>query len=168
MDMKERFDKQDGMFKDLAEKGIGALRNVNNKTVLGARDLFFKSYKFKPWGAVKMAKNIGKAATGLQAVLIAIDLYGQYKRNKELKKMIKALTNAVSEYFSEIFKLMATDADYFANFAPDYNEMVRVLKERELEYEKLNNALLSVESLKLKVSRFYGRDIEDVEFEDLK
>ena len=166
MDMKSTFDMQDSMFRDIAEKGIGALRKVNNKTVLGARDLFFKSYKFKPWGAEKMAKNISKAATWLQAALVALDLYSQYKRNKELKNMIQSLTEAVTKYFSEIFKLMATNADYFANFAPDYNEMVRVLKEREKECEKLNATLISVEALKSKVSRFYGADIEDVEFED--
>ena len=166
VDMKTKFDQQDGMLKGIAEKGIGAMKGVNNKAVLGARDLFFKGYKFKPWGAVKLAKNIGKAAVWLQAALTALDLYHKYKRNKELKKMIQALTDAVSKYFSEIFKLMATDADYFANFAPDYNEMVRVLGEREKEWEKLNATLLSVEALKSKVSRFYGIDIEDVEFED--
>ena len=166
MDMKTKFEKQDGMFKEYAEKGIIVLQKVNNKTVLGARDLLFKGYKFKPWGAVKMAKNIGKAAIWLQAALTALDVYHRYKRNKELKKMIHALTDAVSKYFSEIYKLMSTDADYFANFAPDFNEMVRVLKEREKECEKLNATLLSVEELKSKVSRFYGADIEDVEFED--
>lgn len=166
MDMKTKFEKQDGMLRDIAEQGINALKGVNNKTVLGARDLFFKSHKFKPWGAVKMAKNIGKAAVCLQVALTALELYHQYKRNKELKEMIQALTDAVSKYFSEIFKLMGSDADYFANFAPDYNEMVRVLNVRKGEYEKLNATLLSVEALKSKVSRFYGADIEDVEFED--
>lgn len=166
-DLESRFEKQDGMFKDLADKGISAMKSVNNKTVLAARDLFFKGYKFKPWGATKFANGIGKAAAGLQAIMVAVDLYSRYKRNKELKETKQSLTDTVSTYFADLFRLISTDDDYFRNFAPSFIDMQNLVDARTQECEKLKAELLSIDTLKQKVSAFYGEDIEYVDFEEL-
>lgn len=165
--MESDFQKQDSMFKDLANKGIGIMKGVDNKAILAARDIFFKGYKFKPWGAVKFANGIGKAAAGLQALLVAIDLYGRYKRNKELQKTKKQLTDIISEYFAGIFALMTTEDDYLKNFAPSFLDMQNLLEARQQECDNLSSQLQKVENLKTKVSNFWGQDIEDADFVEL-
>lgn len=166
-EMKAKFEKQDEMFKNLSNAGIEALKRVDNKTVLAARDIFCKGYKFKPWGAVKAANKVGKVAGILQVIIAGIEIFMQWKRNRDLKKMVNALSDALSRYFTDIYKLMASDEDYFNNFAPAYMEMVNALAERKQEAKELDDALSSVEALKSKVSGFYGVNIEDVEFEEL-
>lgn len=166
-EMKAKFEKQDEVFQNLAGAGIEALKKVDNKVVLAARDIFCKGYKFKPWGAVKVASKVGKVAGVLQVIMAGIELFVQWKRNKDLKKTVKALSDVLSHYFTDIYRLMASDEDYINNFAPAYQEMVIALDERKKEAKVLENALSSVEALKSKVSGFYGVNIEDVEFEEL-
>lgn len=166
-EMKTKFEKEDGMFKEIVGQGVGFLKNVDNKAVLAARDAFFKSYKFKPWGAVKLADKIGKVGAGIQIAAAAYEVFKEWKRNQELKKAKKNLTDAISKYFSAVYKLMGNDDDYFKNFAPTYGEMVDILAERKSQIGQLTHKLTSVEALKSRVSVFYGTNIEDVEFEEL-
>ena len=155
-DLKNKFEQEDSLFRDIADKGLDAMRNVSNKTVLAARDMFFKSFKFKPWGATKLANGIGKAAVVIQVALVAWDIYGQYKRNKQLKETIETLTVAVNNYFSEIFKTISDETSYYKMFAPSYIDMCNELEERKRQYEKIN---LQNENMR----RFKERilDIED-------
>lgn len=52
IDFNLRFDKQDSMLKDVLKQGGSYLGKVNisGEMVKAARDIFAKSYKFKPWG----------------------------------------------------------------------------------------------------------------------
>lgn len=154
--MKTKFEKEDSMFRDLTEKGIGSLKNVTNKTVLGARNLFFKNFKFKPWGATKVANGIGKAAVGLQVLMTAWDFYGRYKRNKQLKEAQKFLSDKVNDYFSEIFKMVNDDSSYYQNFAPVYFEMCEELESRKKQCDEIDNQEARLSSFRTKI-----HDIED-------
>lgn len=164
-ELKAKFDNQDNVLEDSAKKGLKiASESINNKTVLAARDMFFKSHKFKPYGATKLA---GKITVGISAALALWDVYGRWKRNKELKKMKAGLNNAVNGYFSKLYKLINSDDDYINNFASRYIDMKSKVKERKQECTKIEDDLDSVESLKTKISAFFGQDIEYAEFEEI-
>ena len=60
----------------MAVKAGGPDPNNNSKL----RDVIAKGYKFKPWGAINMGKNITKWAGWIGAGIgVALELYGWYK-----------------------------------------------------------------------------------------
>lgn len=165
--MKEKFEKQDETLKNLADKGLKLAKNVNASHVLKTRDLLFSSFKFKPWGATKLAGNIGKAAGILGAVIQIFGMWSQYKRNKEAEKCKAELKNCINDYFQEIYSLMTEDKDYYKNFAPSFLDLQQALKERQDILDSIQIHENQLVSFKNNLNKWYGSNIEDVEFEEM-
>ena len=105
MKLKNRFEKQDTTINNVVSGGLNAAKNVNAQHVLKARDVLFKGYKFKPWGATKLAGKIGKAAGIVGLALQGLDMFFQWKRNRDLKQAKDQLKNSINDYFAQIFDL---------------------------------------------------------------
>lgn len=167
LNMKQKFEQQDSIFKDVADKGLGAMKGVNNKMVLQARDVLFKSFKFKPWGATKLANGIGKAAVAIQGIMMAVDLYGKYKRDKQLNNTKNDLKNSLNEFFSKIAELMKDDNTYYKNFAPSFIDMSEEIISRRKKCEENKSQIELINRFKEKMTSFYGVNIEDVDFVEM-
>lgn len=165
--LQNRFEKQDTAINNAISGGLQAAKNINAQHVLKARDLLFKGYKFKPWGATKLAGKIGKAAGIVGVALQGVDIIIQLKRNRDLRRAKDQLKKSINDYFANIFGLFKDDETYYKNFAPSFTEMKKAVAERKQTIEQLLSQSKALESFKTRLDRWYGYDIEDVPFEEI-
>ena len=100
------FSMQEEMLTEATKFGGKYLKNVNisGEQVKAARDFisqyFGKTYKFKPWGAINLGKNLTKWAGWVGAGIgVGLELYDWYKRHKaakELAELKNALCNGIN------------------------------------------------------------------------
>lgn len=109
---------------------------INNQSILAARDGLSsaakafgfdiaKYMKFKPWGAVNMAKGINGALVFLGVALEAWEYYDKHKREKEFKRAIEEMVCNFEKQREELLGLVNSD-EFRQKFFGDYV----VLKER--------------------------------------
>lgn len=158
---------QNELINGIIHKGLNGIRNVNGRMVLKVRDIFFKGHKFKPWGAVKLAKAAGSVAAALGLLVDGWNFYKKYKDNKELGKVKNSIKDSLSLLFETVCKLFDNESEYYKNFAPSYLEMERLVKERRKEIEIINKSTDSLEHYKRRFQEWYGDDIEDAIFEEI-
>lgn len=149
---------QDAMLNDAVKYGVGQLKNLNitGEQIKAVRDVIAKGYKFKPWGAINMGKNITKWAGWIGAGIgVAFELYGWYKQHKDqnkLNELKKSLTNAINDCICNVFKTFESDNEYYKNFAPSYILLCQKIQERNEEIASLKQKVQYLEN--------YKRDIE--------
>ena len=146
-------------------KGI----KIDNTQVLAVRNALFKNVKFKPWGATNLAKNVTKgfgwAALGLN---IGMEAYGWYKKWKRAKELDGAKTQVLSVLrgsFDKIDKSFSSKEAYIKNFAPQYIELEKALKERENQISVLKQRVKNLEAYSSKVKAFL--DAEDADYKEV-
>lgn len=141
--IEKAYSMQDAMLNDAVKYGVGQLKNLNisGEQIKAVRDVIAKGYKFKPWGAINMGKNITKWAGWIGAGLgVAFELYGWYKKyenQKKLSELKNSLTNAVNDCICNVFKTFESDNEYYKNFAPSYLLLCQKIKERDEEIASL-------------------------------
>ncbi|MCI3947108.1 labile enterotoxin output A [Pseudomonas syringae] len=103
---------------------------INNGSILAARDGIVsvaktlgvdlgKALKFKPWGAVNLAKNLN----GILSVAgLALEAWDSYERKKREEQFRKAITEMVDNFNTQREELLAMiqDASFEKNFFPDF------------------------------------------------
>ena len=162
------FEDQSKIINGAIKSGLQGMQKVNGKMVLKARDIFFKSHKFKPWGAIKVAKNLGAFAAFLGIVVDGWNLYKKYKNAQKLEKCKKDLKDALSNIFKQIFLEFDQDDIYFKNFAPSYLELEKAISQRKGEVEALKKNVSLLNGYKSRFQDWYDGDIEDAIFEEIK
>ncbi len=78
-----------------------------------------KVLKFKPWGAVNLAKNLN----GILSVAgLALEAWDSYERKKREEQFRKAITEMVDNFNAQREELLAMiqDASFEKNFFPDF------------------------------------------------
>jgi len=125
------------------KKGAGSLKNIHisGDMVKTVRDFAFKSYKFKPWEAIKWGKKLTKVSNGVAfAIEVAVAGFQRYKTekaNKNLKKSKEELMKVINDAIADIFATFNSEEEYYKNYAPQYLELKKNLEERKQEYSKL-------------------------------
>lgn len=163
---------QDAMLNDAVKFGIGQLKNVNitGEQIKAVRDVIAKSYKFKPWGAINLGKNITKWAGWIGAGLsVGFELYGWYKRHEDQQKLSElknALANAVNDCISSVFKTFESDTEYYKNYAPSYIQLCQKIKERNDEIAALKQKVADLERYKKNIETWQN-SAEYVDFEEV-
>ncbi len=161
------FAHQNKILKEALNKGVEFAGKISGEMILKVRDFLHIPFKFKPWGAKNLAKGIGKAATIIQVVMIVGDWVLKWWREKKCDEMKEALNNALNDYFANWFRTINDDNSYYENFAPSYLEMKKALDDKDEEIARLKNELQKIKNYKNNLSKFYGRDITDVEWEEV-
>lgn len=162
---------QEAMLNDAVKFGIGQLKNLNvtGEQIKAVRDVIAKGYKFRPWGAVNLGKNITRWAGWIGAGIgVGFEIYGWYKQHKDKQKLIElknALANAVNDYISSIFKTFESDAEYYKNFAPSYLLLCQKIKERNDEIASLKQKVSDLEKYKKDIEAW--QNAEYVDFEEV-
>lgn len=161
------FEKQNKFLKEALGKGAGQLGKITGDMILNARNFLNIPFKFKPWGAQNLAKLIGKIGLGIQFALIAWEVIAKLRAEKKLNEMKNALKNVINSYFADLFKTINDDNSWYENFAPSFLEMKKILDEKDKEIARLKDELQKFKNYKNNLSKFYGRDITDVEWEEV-
>lgn len=165
------FGAQEKFLLGAAQEGSKYLKGIkiDNTQVLAIRDTLFKNIKFKPYGAIKLAnkitKGFGWAAAGLN---IGMEFYGWYKKWKQAKELDEAkaqVLNVLRGAFDEIDKSFRSKEAYIKNFAPQYIELEKALKERENQIAVLKQRVKDLEAYSSKVKAFL--DAEDADYKEV-
>lgn len=162
---------QEAMLNDAVKFGIGQLKslNVTGEEIKAVRDVIAKGYRFKPWGAVNLGKNITKWAGWIGAGIgVGFEIYGWYKQHKDLQKLgelKKTLGNAVNDYISTVFKTFESETEYYKNFAPSYLMLCQKIKERNDEIVSLKQKVSDLEKYKKDIEAW--QNAEYVDFEEV-
>lgn len=170
--IEKAYSMQDAMLNDAVKYGVGQLKNLNisGEQIKAVRDVIAKGYKFKPWGAINMGKNITKWAGWIGAGLgVAFELYGWYKKyenQKKLSELKNSLTNAVNDCICNVFKTFESDNEYYKNFAPSYLLLCQKIKERDEEIASLKQNVQDLEKYKRDIDA-WKNSAEYVDFEEV-
>lgn len=170
--IEKAYSMQDAMLNDAVKYGVGQLKNLNisGEQIKAVRDVIAKGYKFKPWGAINMGKNITKWAGWIGAGLgVAFELYGWYKKyenQKKLSELKNSLTNAVNGCICNVFKTFESDNEYYKNFAPSYLLLCQKIKERDEEIASLKQKVQDLEKYKRDIDA-WKNSAEYVDFEEV-
>lgn len=167
-----KFDDQDKFMNAALKEGSKFLgkTSISNTQVLAVRDMLFKSFKFKPWGATKLAGNITKglgwAAIGINVVLEFYSWWKDYKAAKELGKIKKELLSALDKIFKDIYLSFNGDS-YYDNFTPAYKEMCKALENREQEVVIMQGKVDELGQYKSKITSYMKENAQNVEFSNV-
>ena len=170
--IEKAYSMQDAMLNDAVKYGVGQLKNLNisGEQIKAVRDVIAKGYKFKPWGAINMGKNITKWAGWIGAGLgVAFELYGWYKKyenQKKLSELKNSLTNAVNDCICNVFKTFESDNEYYKSFAPSYLLLCQKIKERDEEIASLKQKVQDLEKYKRDIDA-WKNSAEYVDFEEV-
>ena len=163
---------QETILKEALGKGSEALGKVkiDASKVKAIRDVVAKDYKFKPWQPTNIGKGatkwLGRLGVAISVLTEAWDWYSAYRDSKKLEELKQDIKNSINHSFRELFELLGDDK-YLETFAPSYIELCKLLEERNKEVEELRNKLSALTNYKDRIRKWYGEDIEDVEFEEI-
>lgn len=106
---------------------------INANTVKAARDIFWSSFKFKPWGAVKLAKGINGA---LPILGLALDAWGAYKEVEKREAFEKGRQEIISNLEEQRKGLMERlNSDSFEkDFFPGFQSLRASLDKLKWQY----------------------------------
>ena len=167
------YNMQDDMFKEAFKKGISGLKEVkiDGKTILKIRDALKINHKFKPWGADKLGKNIGKWAgrigAALQFIMEAVDWIKSYKEKAKRIELQKNIKTDIESIFNDVSMMMINNETFYKNFFPSFIILRTTYQERLEEFEKLNNKISRYDKFQQDIKHWYGDDIIDVEYEEI-
>ena len=167
-EFERKFEAQNEIVNGAVKSGLAGMKKVNGNMVLKARDIFFKSHKFKPWGAIKLAKSVGAAAAVLGVAFDGWNLYKKYRDAKKLEKCKLEIKDALADIFKQVFREFDQDDVYYKNFAPSYIELVNAVEHRKADIESMNIDVSHLITYKSRFEEWYGSDIEDAIFEEIK
>lgn len=77
---------------------------INANTIKGARDLLWSSFKFKPWGAIKLANGLNGALAVAGIAFEAWDSWKEAERIKEFEKGKQSLIKNLEEQRRELLE----------------------------------------------------------------
>ena len=143
-DIENHINKSDKFLLDMgkiAGKGLKALGNAPINVIKGgvfaARDILGKAglvIKFKPWGAVKLAGNIGKfaglAGAATTLALTVAEKVQEQKMEEEFRNLKNELSSTIKDMFKTVYDSLRDDEIFIKTYAPQI-----------LEFEKIINAL---------------------------
>jgi GTP-binding protein EngB required for normal cell division len=128
--------------RELGKSGINhALKGnfINNQTVIATRDGIVsvaktvgfdisKALKFKPYGAINLAKGINGALAFANIALEIWDSYDQYTKEQEFIKAVGKMEEDFNKQRKELLELVGSD-EFKQKFFPTYIELTNKLHE---------------------------------------
>lgn len=147
----------------MGSKALGQLSKVNPDTVktsiFAARDVLAKMtghvYKFKPWGATKLAGGITKWAGPLgAAITVGSDVYSAYKEHEleqELQKTKDEIGELIKSAFKDLYDVIADDEKLLNFFAPELKEFDGLMKDLDEQAKEIRRNQRRVGEIELKL-----------------
>ena len=126
----------------IGRQGVGYMLKgnlVNNGTILLARDGIVKAgnliginlgnmLKFKPWGAINLAKGLNGVLAAAGLALELYDSWQEAKKNEEFQKAILKMRGDLEQQHDELIRVI-NDEDFEMNFFPKYANLKKLIDE---------------------------------------
>lgn len=151
--IKNSFDKMGDLTKGLIQSSSKILKNtkIGADTIKGIRDVVASGYKFKPWGAVNLGKNISKALVWVGVIIDVIMWWKEAQQKREFEEAKASISQGVTKAFRNAETYLSSENDYFKNFAPavlgiesnlkDTNDNIRSFKLLKEDVNSLRSIL---------------------------
>ncbi len=94
------------------------------------------AFKFKPWGAVKLAGNLNKALPFIGIAFEAWDSYNKYQKEQELEKAKEEMKSNFDNQKKEILELINDEAKFKQTCFSNALELEKSFQEIEEEIKK--------------------------------
>ena len=141
--LQELFASQNKLMQQMVKQGGKALGSVklSGGMIKSARNVLAKGFKFKPWGAVKLAKNLtnafGAIGIGLSVGMEVWDAIVSKKQEKELAELKSQLKGMLAEMQADIYAQFNDNESYYKNFAPSFLEMQQHAEEMQEAVDRI-------------------------------
>jgi len=160
------------MINGLVKDGINGLRLVPvsqmRDFILSGRNTISSltgiSMKFKPWGAVKLAKNLGSALAFVGVGIEVIELFKQHENAKKLDKAREDIIAYLNDYEKNIVEQFnRSDEELIKEFAPALQKMQNM-------YNNMLSQDKNISNMKVQIEEWYrnSKNIQDIGFEEIK
>ena len=121
------------------------------------------SMKFKPWGAVKLAKNLGSALAFVGVGIEVIELFKQHENAKKLDKAREDIIAYLNDYEKNIVEqFRGSDEELIKEFAPALQKMKNMYNDMLSQDKNISN-------MKVQIEEWYRnpKNIQDIGFEEI-
>lgn len=108
---------------------------INADTIKGARDLLWSSFKFQPWGAIKLANGLNGALAVAGIAFEAWDSWKEAERIKEFEKGKRSLIENLEEQRRELLEKV-NGSDFSTQFFPGFTELQQQIAKLSEELNK--------------------------------
>ena len=141
--LEELFESQNKLMQQMVKQSGKALGSVklSGGMVKSARNVVAKGFKFKPWGAVKLAKNLTKALGAIGIVLsVGMEIWDAIvskKRENDLAELKSQLKGMLAEMQADIYAQFNDNESYYKNFAPSFLEMQQHAEEMQEAVDRI-------------------------------
>jgi uncharacterized small protein (DUF1192 family) len=108
---------------------------LNPNSIKAARDLLWSSFKFKPWGAVKLAKGLNGALVFVGIAFEVWDSLKEAERKQEFENSRKAFKENLEGQRKELLDKI-NGSDFSTNFFPGFTELKQRIEMLSGELEK--------------------------------
>ena len=159
---------------DGLKSGTKFIKNINisGETVKAVRDVVCKSFKFKPWGAIKLASKVNKV---MPAIGVIIDgAFAWYerkqddKRRQEFEKNKKTIKDAINKTIANIFATFSDDEKYIQNYAPSYEHINQEIESMVSDNNRMLENQEKLDQYNTRIINWLRNNAEDVEYEEVK
>lgn len=174
VEFERKFSAQDDIINDIAKGFLAKLMKIkiDNKDILKARDMFWKSKKFRPHGAKNLAKEfttkVNRGAAILTVLIEGWNLYSKWIDAKKLEECKKELKDVLNDFFKQIYALFDDNDAYYKNFAPSYPDLVAAVKARRDDLQELTTKVSMLKTYRSRIEEWFGSDIKDADFEEIE
>ena len=146
-----------GITKTLIKSGVAAAQKIKNTHVLAGRDFVVSglhqlgmdfTFKFKPWGAVNLAKNIGHFASFLSLAYELYDTAKRVQKEKEFEECRHNLVEALEKNKEELFNTISNGEKFISAFFPQFLELeggIKIAREELDVAKECEKELLALE-----------------------
>jgi len=123
--------------------------------IIKVRDVMKIPIKFKPWGAIKVAK-VFKV---MPVVMEFVEFVWKYTSKKKLESKSSEIKNELENYFKKLIEDMTLES-YTMNYFPFVKEVESILISLKQSKRKLQESLLTIDEL--------NRDLKMISFDNPK
>lgn len=158
---------------DGLKSGTKFIKNIkiSGETVKAVRDVVCKSFKFKPWGAIKLASKVNKV---MPAIGVIIDgAFAWYerkqddKRRQEFEKNKKTIKDAINKTIANVFATFSDDEKYIQNYAPSYEHIKQEIESMVSDNNRMLENQEKLDQYNTRIINWLRNNAEDVEYEEV-
>ena len=158
---------------DGLKSGTKFIKNIkiSGETVKAVRDVVCKSFKFKPWGAIKLASKVNKVMPIIGVIMDgAFAWYEQKqddKRRQEFEKNKKTIKDAINKTIANIFATFSDDEKYIQNYAPSYEHINQEIESMVSDNNRMLENQEKLDQYNTRIINWLRNNAEDVEYEEV-
>lgn len=158
---------------DGLKSGTKFIKNIkiSGETVKAVRDVVCKSFKFKPWGAIKLASKVNKVMPMIGVIMDgAFAWYEQKqddKRRQEFEKNKKTIKDAINKTIANVFATFSDDEKYIQNYAPSYEHIKQEIESMESDNNRMLETQEKLYQYNTRIIHWLRNNAEDVEYEEV-